>query len=620
MATRVETVEEALEMAVPAIVSQYLRDPDSTHVFAPLIEGPPGIGKSATLSEFAQKLNIKKVVIISCGVIDPNLEFIGLPEVIKPRAHVEVVDVEKSKTMLLDHGEADKVLTKWIKPERLAQFDILKPDERGLLVFDDMHFLLQQQQAMLMQLLTNAMTVHTHRIGSGNNVAVMFIANRLEDNAGAQEMLSPVIDRIKRIIIDYDAVKGSREWVKWAEEQEELHPSVINFVKKNPELFYTFKPDEIASTEEISTQKFASPRTYDYLAREIEIAEALLDPERRRELVSRAFPQARLEVVDPWFEEVAKKILRGGKIANFAAGTVGEKAAREFAAYYEVYSKYDLEEYIKKARKGEEEFDIPAEELSIAAARLGYETGRKLTELEVTLQEKLFRSVFQLTPKEAEKFFVLSDEVKKTAEENDIDPESLEVFLEVGLQSLKKNRGKSLEEIPISDRQQILHAYLLTEAYETKYPGLAFIELLKEAQEKDEVTVENVLGTKLEKRLSKTEFKELASEYADLARFVKVFIKTAAKAGVPTQPIYSTFFGSLTNAIRKHSNRFQEKEKLLFLPREYSTMFAFVDTVFEAVRSEVSDMQKFDRLIRRIDELAEDLSASSVRKKSSKSK
>ena len=172
MSANVKTVGEALEYATPALLNQYLRDKDDTHVFAPMIEGPPGIGKSVALNDFAKKLGIKKIVSISCGVIDPNLEFIGLPEIVKDgdkgnklMAYVKETNVETGETKILDSGSINKVYTKWIKPERIGNFDDLEDGDRGLLVFDDVHFLLQQQQAMLMQLLTNAMTIHTHKIG-----------------------------------------------------------------------------------------------------------------------------------------------------------------------------------------------------------------------------------------------------------------------------------------------------------------------------------------------------------------------------------------------------------------------------------------------------------------------
>lgn len=394
-ATVVRTTEDAVNAALIPLISQYDSSrANSSGILAPFIEGAPGIGKTEVTLDLAKKLGIKKVVVVSCGVIDTNLEFIGLPEIVKVAmkdaakdgasgaelAAVREIDVESGEESIKDVGPAEKVITQWIKPERLASFDDLGPDERGLLLFDDTHFLLERQQAMMMQLLTNNRTIHTHKVGNGANVGIMFLANRMDDNAGAQEMLAPVIDRVKRIVIDLDPKLQSVVWKAWAED-EGLNPAVIDFIDKSPELLYTFKPEADRGIDE-TQQKFASPRGWANFAREL----------GRLEIFSKGSGEMDAVLHDalPGAQDELKKSLREASSAflkkfltNYASGTVGEVAAKEFSAYYRVFNRYDINNFIGRGQKALKE--IPQEELATASYRFGVEIARECSRLDADI-------------------------------------------------------------------------------------------------------------------------------------------------------------------------------------------------------------------------------------------
>ena len=405
-ATRVKTTKEAMDAALFTLSMQF--DPanaTSNCIIAPFIEGPPGVGKTEVTLQLAREMGIKRLIVVSCGVIDTNLEFIGLPDIVRKRkeaksmsaaansdydfsgledarAVVKEVEVETGDTRILEAGDVEEIYTKWIKPDRLAQFDSLQGSERGLLVFDDTHFLLERQQAMIMQLLTNNRTIHTHQIGQNGNVGIMFLANRLDDNAGAQEMLAPVIDRVQRIVIDLDPAKQIDSWIDWAED-ENLNPGVIIFLKNNPEMLYTFQPETSRGASE-TQQKFASPRGWANLARQMDKLEKFTKGGRAADAdLYTALPDASPELRQRMAES-ARQFLELN-LTNYASGTVGGAAAKAFAAHYKVYSKYDLDRYMTK-----ESFkDIPNEELSTAAYRFGASLGKLISDLDEELFKKM---------------------------------------------------------------------------------------------------------------------------------------------------------------------------------------------------------------------------------------
>lgn len=394
-ATTVRTTKEAIDAALVALISQYDQTrSEASGILAPFIEGPPGIGKTETVTQLAKQLGIKTLVIVSCGVIDTNLEFIGLPEIVKKAvekspsetvAVVRSVNIDTKETKVLETGPAEQLMTKWTKPERLAQFDELGPNERGLLVFDDTHFLLERQQAMMMQLLTNNRTIHTHKVGNGANVGVMFLANRLDDNAGAQDMLAPVIDRVKRIVCDLDPLKQIEGWAEWAEGEDSLHKGVIAFLRNDPAMLYTFNPQGDGVEAQ---QKFASPRGWANFGRELTALESFTHGGRAMDAaINNAFPSATPELKERLAASSRDFVERN--LTNYAQGTVGGKAAAAFSAYYKIYSKYDLDKFIDNPK-----FDqIATAELSTAAYRFGTSLAKRFASQDDLMFERLIHYV-----------------------------------------------------------------------------------------------------------------------------------------------------------------------------------------------------------------------------------
>lgn len=392
-ATIVRTTKEAMDTALIPLLEQFNPDrADASGIMAPYIEGPPGIGKTEVIIQLAKQLGVQKLVMISCGVIDTNLEFIGLPDIIRTKvpiaqeagsmACVKELDVSTGESKILEMGTVDKVVTKWIKPDRLAEFDTLKGNDRGLLVFDDTHFLLENNQAMLMQLLTNNRTIHTHRIGEGANVAVMFLANGENDNANASPQIAPFLDRLKYIHIDLDAKKQAVLWVDWAR-SEGLNDAVISFIDKEPNFIYTFYDTQSSNSDQQA--KFASPRGWANFAREMTNLETInRGGKNLDDVVFKSFPNASPEIKKT-FAELSSKFL-DSTLSNYASGTVGGKAAAAFTGYYKVFQKYDLDKFMNKPEAVK---TIPKEELLTAAYRFGVSLARELIKLDETMYNQL---------------------------------------------------------------------------------------------------------------------------------------------------------------------------------------------------------------------------------------
>jgi hypothetical protein len=597
-ATIVSTTDEAFDAALIPLISQFSPEhAETNHILAPFIEGPPGIGKTEVTCQMAKELGITKLLIISCGVIDVNLEFIGLPEIIRQAkkksealgdgsiATVREVDVETGGSKILEADSSEEILTKWIKPERLAQFDSLGPDERGLLVFDDTHFLLERQQAMMMQLLTNNRTIHTHRVGKGANVGIMFLANRLEDNAGAQDMLAPVIDRIKRIVINLDPKKQIVGWSEWAETKG-VHPAVISFLRNTPEKLYTFSPDgATSSAADDGTQKFASPRGWAALGDEVSTLE--LFAEGGREANAQLFTS--LPAATPEIQTrlaAASRHWMTRSLSNYASGTVGNEAGVEFSSYYTVFSRYDLDKFLKSRNFK----TIPVEELPTASYRFAISLAKRLSHLDDTLQEALI-------------YYIANnhEQMPTTSAGSSLAKMYAKIANGADLSSFTEKDINSLRDAACV-LMSIREGYINPPSKILKEIEITLSETTSKSATSDNLNLEKLLSAKLTPTFKTLQRPGLEKEYISTLVFMEDFLKHLDSA-VPERraQMASSFFGAFAAELK----RTQKKQFTTELTRSFSTAAKSLDVFigvilqkhpelidFLSSRVEISDLVK----------------------------
>lgn len=78
--------------------------------------------------------------------------------------------------------------------------------------------------------------------------------NRVLDNGGTSELLSPLANDLIIVEIDYNSDKAIEEWLSWAS-KENLHPAVIAWIKKNPQDLFTFEQDRPEGMHSFATAR-----------------------------------------------------------------------------------------------------------------------------------------------------------------------------------------------------------------------------------------------------------------------------------------------------------------------------------------------------------------------------
>jgi hypothetical protein len=261
---------------------------------AVMLHGQPGVGKSQVVHQVAKDLGMK-VIDLRLSQLDP-VDLRGIP--------------------FVDREDKEKI-TKWIPPEFL-------PREPNVLLFlDEINSAPQGTQAAAYQLILD------RRLGSyklPEDCFVVGAGNRLQDRAIVHQMSTALKNRM--VHIDYDA--NLEDWTEWAVKSN-IELSVLSFIRFKPTALNEF--DDMNKTTQKQKDK----------AQHAKDAKAFATP-RSWEFVSRMM-QAGLSYKDPEF-------------GALVAGTVGEGAAAEFAAYTKYWSKLpDFEAILLNPKK----FTPPAE-------------------------------------------------------------------------------------------------------------------------------------------------------------------------------------------------------------------------------------------------------------------
>ena len=257
-----------------------------------VIAGKPGIGKTATLKDLAEELNLH-FIHISMPELTPE-ELSGIPEFAEAE-HLNRYNL---------HSNSKSLATVWSASQLIYRANTLANDnsKRGvLLAIDDMHRINLATAPYLYSLLGE------RKLGEfvlDKKVAIVGAMNDSEE-AGFDGIESPIKDRIGILKVDFN-------FEYWYELIGiKLNPFIASFLKARPDLVM-----EVESTE---IEQFATPRSWTYLSKEIDYIFSIKE--------------------EKFFFE---------NVFMIASQKISLKASREFAKHTTYINSLDIEKIVKR--------------------------------------------------------------------------------------------------------------------------------------------------------------------------------------------------------------------------------------------------------------------------------
>jgi len=198
----------------------------------PILEGPPGSGKTAVLADLARELRMDFIPIVM-SVMEP-IDVMGLPT------------VSQNKAKFLSFGTFEKV------------YNATKPT---LVLLDDLGQSAPSVQSATMQLIHGGV-LNGHCVSP--KVRFCVATNRPKDRAGVQQVISPIRGRTVTLPWTTSCTCSGYslcDWHAWAADAG-IHPAVSAFVK--------FRPACLAEYDEPGVNHqtvICSPRAMEFLSR-----------------------------------------------------------------------------------------------------------------------------------------------------------------------------------------------------------------------------------------------------------------------------------------------------------------------------------------------------------------
>lgn len=215
---------------------------------AHMIWGPPGAGK--TFTTYAAARDVSRLLEQECQVFDNATSCLEPTDVAGIPTPVEV-DGTLRYTKYCCPSWAYLCSVEYEEDERIRRGDPEWTAPPALLFFDDIpaaHF--QTQTAFFKG-------VHEGRWGDlqqRDNVMVVAAGNRVEDNAGANDMPTALANRF----VHCYAQPTTDGWIKWAQAND-IHPYVYAYIRANKQDLNEFN-DDVANRAD---KAFASARSWE---------------------------------------------------------------------------------------------------------------------------------------------------------------------------------------------------------------------------------------------------------------------------------------------------------------------------------------------------------------------
>jgi hypothetical protein len=181
------------------------------------IWGPPGIGKSSLVEQFAMETGLDVVTLLGTQLAPEDL--IGVPQISEGKS-------------------------RFCPPESIAREDAY------LLFLDELNASSTEVQKAFYSL------IHDRRLGNyklHKNSVVIGAGNRQHDQAITRQMSSALINRMVHVELKPDP----KDWLAWAAKND-LHPDIIDYIK--------LKPDQLFISPPKTQEPFSTPRSWHILS------------------------------------------------------------------------------------------------------------------------------------------------------------------------------------------------------------------------------------------------------------------------------------------------------------------------------------------------------------------
>jgi hypothetical protein len=256
---------------IRSTVSQTLRLLRITpHRHTVMLWGPPGIGKTDLVRQYAASRDAD-LVVIRASEMEPQ-DLIGLPDmagdftVFKPLRYLWELTKEAEAQRAAGSGGAEDPRSSHIAAERTPDFHtrsgtgpVPRPTN-AVLFLDELSNAPPHMVATLQYLILNR-TVGFGGLELADGVQIIAAGNREGDGAFTTSLSTAVRSRLKHIELE----PSLAEWQRWARTNG-VYPTIVAFLSRRARFFHDFDPLRTEHT-------FPCPRTWTLLGESLKLAD-----------------------------------------------------------------------------------------------------------------------------------------------------------------------------------------------------------------------------------------------------------------------------------------------------------------------------------------------------------